>query len=87
MSAEEYGYWQAYFSVEPFPEQQADLRNAVLLQAIMAQATQGKKVPKIEELLPDWWGNHAPDSPALIQSKMRMVATTIKAQTEKKRAT
>lgn len=78
MSAEEYSYWVEYFSIEPFPELRQDIRTAEIVQAIIALG--GKKPPSIEELLPDWWDEsrrNAPDSPKVIESKMKMLAAVM----------
>jgi hypothetical protein len=36
MSAKEYSYWKAYYSIYPFPERRADMRAASILQGVFA---------------------------------------------------
>jgi hypothetical protein len=80
MSAVEYNNWVARYSVEPFPEDRADMRNAQLMQAVIA-ASGSKKIPTIEELLPDWWQEltaNQPQTPAQIQARMKLLAAMMK---------
>lgn len=72
MSAVEYTEWQAYFSIEPFPENRADRRAASIAQAVLAAGGMNK-VPKLVELMPDWWdGFHVKQSPEQIQANMEL---------------
>lgn len=71
MSAEEYGYWQAFFSIEPFPQQRQDRRVAEQLR-VMLWAAGLKHLPRISELMPDWWGeNDSRQSPEQIKAQMK----------------
>jgi hypothetical protein len=50
--------WQAYFAVEPWPEERADLRSA-LQSAHMHHSMTGEKI-SIDKFLPDWNANATP---------------------------
>ena len=79
MSHAEYVNWQAIYSVEPFPEERADQRTAELLRMMMITAGV-KKLPKISDLMPDWWGEHAPaqQTPEQIRANMAIIKATKK---------
>ena len=74
MSNSEYVHWQAIYSVEPFPEERADQRTAELLRMTMIAAG-AKKLPKISDLMPDWWGERVPEqqTPEQIRANMAIV--------------
>lgn len=86
MSHAEYVKWQAIYSVEPFPEERADQRTAELLRMMMITAGV-KKLPKISDLMPDWWGEHQTpqQTPEQIKANMAIVKATTKKK--KKHAT
>lgn len=86
MSHAEYVNWQAIYSVEPFPEERADQRTAELLRMMMITAGV-KKLPKISDLMPDWWGEHQTpqQTPEQIKANMAIVKATTKKK--KKHAT
>lgn len=72
MSAAEYAEWQAFFSIEPMPALRADRRTAELKQVILATAG-AKRVPKLAELLPDWWEEiSAKQTPAQIAANLAL---------------
>lgn len=79
MSHAEYVNWLAIYSVEPFPEERADQRTAELLRMMMITAGV-KKLPKISDLMPDWWGEHqAPQqTPEQIRANMAIIKATKK---------
>lgn len=79
MPHSEYINWQAIYSVEPFPEEREDQRTAELLRMMMIAAGV-KKLPKITDLMPDWWGEHqAPQqTPEQIRANMAIVKATKK---------
>lgn len=53
IDAEELKYWMAYYAVEPFGEERADLRNAIVAQTVAACAAFRKgAVPKLEDFMP-----------------------------------
>lgn len=81
MSASEYVHWQAIYSQEPFPEERADRRTAEIVQALMLGRV--KELPKLPDLLPDYWGEIKPrqQTPAQIKENLNL----IKAATKKKR--
>ena len=87
MPHSEYVHWQAIYSVEPFPEERADQRTAELLRMMMITAGV-KKLPKISDLMPDWWGDHAPaqQTPEQIRENMKIVKAAIKPKKKKKHA-
>ena len=74
MTMSEYVHWQAIYDVEPFPEARADLRLAEQLRMMMITA-HAKEVPRIENLIPDWWGERRPraQSPAQIKANMELI--------------
>lgn len=74
MTHAEYIHWQAIYSVEPFPEERADQRTAELLRMMMITAGV-KKLPKISDLMPDWWGERVPvqQTPEQIRANMAIV--------------
>jgi hypothetical protein len=82
MSMSEYVHWQAIYNVEPFPEERADIRAAEQLRMTLIAAG-AKQLPKISELLPDYWGEHQTpqQTPEQIKSNMQLV----KAANKKKR--
>lgn len=87
LSSEEYNYWCAYFETEPFPEVRADRRTAEIVQALVAQATQGKNVPKISDLVQDWWNEfpeNQPQTAAQIKARMGLVVGQIEGLRRKK---
>jgi hypothetical protein len=79
MSHAEYVHWQAIYSVEPFPEDREDLRTAEQLRMTLIAAGV-KQLPKISDLIPDWWGERKPQqqSPAQIKANMQLVKATKK---------
>lgn len=79
MSHAEYAHWLAIYSVEPFPEERADQRTAELLRMMMIAAGV-KKLPKIADLMPDWWGEHTPaqQTPEQIRANMAIIKATKK---------
>lgn len=82
MTHAEYVNWQAIYSVEPFPEERADLRTAEIIQALTLGRV--KKVPTIEEIMIDfdWWGENKPHAQTPEQMKANL--NIIKAATKKK---
>jgi hypothetical protein len=79
MPHSEYVNWQAIYSIEPFPEERADQRTAELLRMMMITAGV-KKIPKISDLMPDWWGERTPaqQTPEQIRANMAIVKATKK---------
>jgi hypothetical protein len=84
MSMSEYVHWQAIYETEPFPEERADLRAAEQLRMTFIAAGV-KKLPKISDLMPNWWGENEPAKQTPEQIKANMQA--IKAARKKKNAT
>jgi hypothetical protein len=79
MTISEYVHWQAIYSVEPFPEDRADLRTAEQLR--MTLITAGvKQLPTITDLIPDWWGDHKPreQTPEQIKSNIKLIKAATK---------
>lgn len=73
MSNAEYARWQAYFTIEPFPALRQDRRAAEIMRAVLAAAGV-KRVPKIMELLPDWWDElDERQSPEQIAAAMKQI--------------
>lgn len=89
MSHAEYVEWQAIYSVEPFPEERADLRTAAIIQALMLGRV--KKIPTIKELMKDfdWWGEQQTpqQTPEQIRANMAIVKAATKKPKKKKHAT
>ena len=56
MTYKEYVEWEAFYSIEPFPEERQDFRNALLV-SIMVNLQRGKndKAVEIEDFIPDFW--------------------------------
>jgi len=81
MTMSEYVHWQAVYSVEPFPEERADRRTAEIIQAVIMPYA--KKIPDINELMPDWWGERQPRAQTPEQMKANM--NMIKAASRKKK--
>jgi len=54
-TSKELSEWQAYYSIEPFGEERADLRNAMLC-TLVANAMRGKnsKAMTIKDFMPDF---------------------------------
>ena len=73
MTMSEYVHWQAIYSVEPFPDVRADRRAAEVVQAVIAPHV--KKIPDIDQLMPDWWGEVKPrkQSPAEMKAAMQLI--------------
>jgi hypothetical protein len=82
MSMNEYVHWQAIYSVEPFPEERADLRTAEQLRMTLIAAGV-KQLPTIVELLPDYWGERKPIQQTPEQMKANI--NLIKAANRKKK--
>lgn len=71
MSSAEYSKWEAFFSIEPFPELRADRRTAEIVQSLAALA--GVTPPKLNDLMPDWWGEfHVKQSPEQIEAALNL---------------
>ena len=83
MTHAEYIHWQAIYSIEPFPEDRADLRTAEQLRMMLLTA--GAKPPLIADLLPDYWGERPErkQTPEQIKASLDL----IKAARKKKHAT
>ena len=81
----EYVNWQAIYSIEPFPEERADLRAAEQLRMTLIAAGV-KKLPTIAELLPDYWGERKPvqQTPEQIKANLQLIKA---ANRKKKHAT
>ena len=73
MTMSEYVHWQAIYSVEPFPEIRADRRAAEIIQAFIAPHV--KKIPNVDELMPDWWGERQPraQTPEQMKATMQLI--------------
>ncbi len=53
MSAIEFDEWQAFYNIDPFGDQRADVRMAILASAVVAPYIEkGKTVPKLAEFMP-----------------------------------
>lgn len=78
MSHAEYVHWQAIYENEPFPEERADRRTAEIIQALMLGRV--KEIPKLSDLLPDYWGDHQPQqqTPEQIKANMKIVKAAAK---------
>jgi hypothetical protein len=87
MSMSEYVHWQAFFAVELFPEERADFRTAQQLQMTMIAAGV-KEPPRLENLMPDWWGERRAlkQSPEQIKQNMEMVIAASKARKKRNAA-
>lgn len=57
MGCSEYMDWVEFYSTEPFPEERADFRNAMLMN-LLARVN-GSKV-SIKDFIPDYWGSNDP---------------------------
>ena len=79
MSHAEYVHWVAIYETEPFPEERADRRTAEIIQAL-ALVAHVKELPKIHELLPDWWGERQErkQSPEQIKANMNLIKAATK---------
>lgn len=61
MTYAEYIDWQAFYSVEPFPEERQDIRTAYTIFYIQALLL-GKKAQKnIQPFIPNYWGDTVAD--------------------------
>lgn len=78
LSASEYAHWQAIYSVEPFPEERADLRTAEVIQALMLGRV--KQLPNISDLVHDYWGEakSREQSPAQMKANMDIIKAASK---------
>lgn len=74
MPISEYVHWRAIYEVEPFPEERADIRAAESLRMTLIAAGI-KKLPKIDDLIPDWWGERKTpqQTPEQIKANMALV--------------
>jgi hypothetical protein len=72
LSYDEYISGISYYSVEPFPEERADLRNATLIAAISAML--GGK-PKAKDFIVDYWktAQEQKQSPEEVLSKLKLI--------------
>ena len=79
MTMSEYVHWQAIYSQEPFPEDRQDRRTAEIIQAL-ALVARVKELPKIHELLPDWWGvrQERKQTPEQIKANMNLIKAATK---------
>ena len=79
MTMSEYVHWQAIYQTEPFPEDRQDRRTAEIIQAL-ALVARVKELPKINELLPDWWGERQErkQSPEQIKANMNLIKAATK---------
>ena len=79
MTMSEYVHWQAIYQTEPFPEDRQDRRTAEIIQAL-ALVAHVKELPKIHELLPDWWGERQEykQSPESIKANMNLIKAATK---------
>lgn len=86
MSHSEYIHWQAIYETEPFPEDRADLRTAELLRMMLITG-HAKQIPKITDLIPDWWGGGQPtqQTPEQMQAAMQLIKTATDAAKKKKK--
>lgn len=55
LSWKEYVSWQVFYSNEPFPEERADLRNALLVSTMINLKRGKKKMVQIKDFIPDFW--------------------------------
>ncbi len=78
LSANEYAHWKAIYSVEPFPEERADRHTAEIIQALMLGRV--KEVPKLSQLMQDYWGEAQPQeqTPAQIKANMDIIKAATK---------
>lgn len=86
LTMSEYIHWQAIYETEPFPEDRADLRTAELLRMILITG-HANQIPKITDLIPDWWGDRQPaqQTPEQMQATMQLIKTATAATKKKKK--
>jgi len=74
IDSREFGEWLAYMSREPLAEDRADYQTA-LLALITASAYSSKgKQPKLEDFLPDYWGERKPQKMSMGEMKSMVMA-------------
>lgn len=75
ISSYEYTEWLAYYQIEPFGEERADLRSAILCTLVASVfASKGYK-PKVSDFMPDFEKavNRRSQSAEEIQAQLRMI--------------
>lgn len=79
LSAREYAYWQAIYSVEPFPEERAD-RRAAQQMVNMRRALGDKGNFTVADFIPDFWEELQPQeqTPAQIKANMDIIKAATK---------
>ena len=78
LTYKEYIEWKAFYSVEPFPEERADFRNA-LLTSVMINLQRGKnKAVELEDFIPDFWNEkNKKQTPQEMLSNARMISAMV----------
>ena len=86
MSYVEYQDWQAFYSTEPFPEERADFRNA-LLTSVMINLKRGKnKAVELEDFVPDYWNERKDkkQTPEQMLANAKMISAMVSGRKEGK---
>lgn len=74
IDAREFAEWQAYYTIEPFGEERADYRNAILC-ALIANALGKKREPK--HFMPDFTAEPKPPQPLAQMRAMMNLYTAL----------
>ena len=78
MTAKELSEWMAYYEVEPFGEERADYRSAMIAWVLASiYAKKGHK-PKIEDFMPFQDKTKRQQTAGEIQSMLHMISSTAK---------
>lgn len=71
----EFAEWQAYYTIEPFGEERADYRNAILC-TLIANALRGKHgwTAKPKDFMPDFTETERRQTPSDFRARMNLYA-------------
>ena len=85
-NAQEFAEWVAEYSIDPWGEERADLRSAIVAMVI-ANANRGKGQPayKVEQFMPKYDRQHKQQTPEQMKALLTVMANTMNRKQELER--
>jgi len=86
IDSRELSEWQAFFSIEPMPEQRADYRSGVIA-SVIANTNRGKNAKPFEpkDFIPDYDKEPKKEDPKAVKRKVKDTFQTIITRQKKKK--
>jgi len=86
IDSREFSEWQAFFSIEPMPEQRADYRSGVIA-SVIANTNRAKNAKPFEpkNFIPDYDQTEKKEDPKTIKRKVKDTFQTLMTRQKKKK--